>query len=272
MRSVVLGRLAADQVRSCVQVGPCVVGAHRIVVMAGPCAVEDRDQLVNLAVRLKKMGVGVLRGGAYKPRTSPYSFQGLGREGLVILAEAGEAAGLPVVTEVVDVRDLELVMRYASLLQVGSRNMHNFALLKEVGRTSYPVVLKRGLSATIEEWLLAAEYILAEGNRQVILCERGIRTFETHTRNTMDIGAIAAVKGLSHLPVIADPSHASGRRELVGPLAHASVAAGADGLMIEVHPDPPNALSDGQQSITPDELADVFGVLAPLASAVGRDF
>jgi 3-deoxy-7-phosphoheptulonate synthase len=226
--------------------------------------------MVSLALRLKEMGVGVLRGGAFKPRTSPYSFQGLGRDGLVMLARAGEAAGLPVVTEVMDVRDLDLVMRYAAMIQVGSRNMQNFGLLKEVGRTGHPVLLKRGLSATIEEWLLAAEYILAEGNRRVVLCERGIRTFESHTRNTMDIAAVAAVKGLSHLPVIADPSHGSGRRELVAPLARAAVAAGADGLMIEVHAEPAKALSDGQQSVTPEQFAVLLTGLAPVAGAVGR--
>ncbi|MDA8337462.1 MAG: 3-deoxy-7-phosphoheptulonate synthase [Peptococcaceae bacterium] len=270
MQSVVLGRLAEDQGRSLVQVGPCTIGAHRLVLMAGPCAVEGGAEMVSLALRLKEMGVGVLRGGAFKPRTSPYSFQGLGRDGLVMLARAGEAAGLPVVTEVMDVRDLDLVMRYAAMIQVGSRNMQNFGLLKEVGRTGHPVLLKRGLSATIEEWLLAAEYILAEGNRRVVLCERGIRTFESHTRNTMDIAAVAAVKGLSHLPVIADPSHGSGRRELVAPLARAAVAAGADGLMIEVHAEPAKALSDGQQSVTPEQFAVLLTGLAPVAGAVGR--
>jgi len=270
MQLLVMAKLAEENRKTFVHVGQCVVGERRIVLMAGPCSVEGREQMLSLAIRLKELGVGVLRGGAYKPRTSPYSFQGLGTEGLVILAEAGRAVGLPVITEVVDVRDLDLIVRYADILQVGSRNMQNFSLLKEVGRTRYPVLLKRGLSATIEEWLLAAEYILAEGNLQVILCERGIRTFEPHTRNTMDIAAIAIAKGLSHLPVIADPSHGTGRRELISPLSNAAVAAGADGLMIEVHSEPERALSDGHQSITPDQLATLINQLAPIAKAMGR--
>lgn len=241
--------------QTCVQIKNASVGGGNFSVIAGPCAVEERDQLFALARELKELGVAILRGGVFKPRTSPYSFQGLGKEGLIILAEAGAAAGLPVVTEVLDVRDLELVMQYADIVQIGSRNMQNFGLLREVGRTSVPVILKRGLSATIEEWLLAAEYILAEGNNRVILCERGIRTFETYTRNTMDISAIPLAKQLSHLPVIADPSHATGRRELVAPVARAAVMAGADGLMIEVHPAPEKALSDGAQSLTPLEMA-----------------
>jgi len=270
VQSVVLGRLAQGRERSLVRVGPWNIGDRRIVLCAGPCAVEGREEMISLALSLKEAGAGILRGGAFKQRTSPYSFQGLGRDGLEILAEAGQAAALPVVTEVLDVRDLDVVMRYAAMVQVGSRSMQNYGLLKEVGRSGHPVLLKRGLAATIEEWLLAAEYILAEGNRQIVLCERGIRTFEPHTRNTMDIAAIAAVKGLSHLPVIADPSHASGRRELVAPLARAAVAAGADGLMIEVHADPAKALSDGQQSVTPEQLADLAAGLDRVAAAVGR--
>nr|WP_157872973.1 3-deoxy-7-phosphoheptulonate synthase [Desulfoscipio gibsoniae] len=238
-----------------VRVGDCLIGGETPVVIAGPCAVEEEKMLVELARQLKRMGVQVLRGGAYKPRTSPYSFQGLGADGLRILAEAGRAAGMPVITELTDVRYLPEVCRYAQIIQIGSRNMQNFELLKEVGRVGYPVLLKRGLSATLEEWLLAAEYILAEGNPEVILCERGIRGFETYTRNTFDINAVAAVKNLSHLPLIADPSHGTGRRELVLPVARAALAAGANGLMLEVHPAPENALSDGPQSLPPGELA-----------------
>ncbi|WP_449240314.1 3-deoxy-7-phosphoheptulonate synthase [Desulfoscipio gibsoniae] len=238
-----------------IKVGDCLIGGGNPVVIAGPCAVEDEEMLVKLACRLKRMGVQVLRGGAYKPRTSPYSFQGLGADGLRILAEAGRAAGMPVITELTDVRCLSEVCRYTHIIQIGSRNMQNFELLKEVGRVGYPVMLKRGLSATLEEWLLAAEYILAEGNPEVILCERGVRGFETYTRNTFDINAVAAVKNLSHLPLIADPSHGTGRRELVLPVARAALAAGADGLMLEVHPAPETALSDGPQSLLPGELA-----------------
>lgn len=238
-----------------VRVGDCLIGGKTPVVIAGPCAVENEEMLVKLACRLKRMGVQMLRGGAYKPRTSPYSFQGLGADGLRILAEAGRAAGMPVITEVTDVRHLSEVCRYAHMIQIGSRNMQNFGLLKEVGRVGYPVLLKRGFSATLEEWLLAAEYILAEGNPEVVLCERGIRGFETYTRNIFDINAVAAVKNISHLPLIADPSHGTGRRELVLPVARAALAAGADGLMLEVHPAPENALSDGPQSLPPGDLA-----------------
>ncbi|MBO8137230.1 MAG: 3-deoxy-7-phosphoheptulonate synthase [Desulfotomaculum sp.] len=238
-----------------IDLGTAAVGSGSTLIIAGPCAVESREIMIELAPVLKNMGVHVLRGGAFKPRTSPYSFQGLGEEGLKILNEVGRAVNLPVVTELMDVRDGELVYRYTDIIQVGSRNMQNFTLLREVGKMNKPVLLKRGLSASIEEWLLAAEYILVEGNQKVILCERGIRTFERYTRNTLDVAAVPAVKQLSHLPVIVDPSHATGRRELVAPAARAAVAAGADGLMIEVHPDPQNALSDGCQSITPQELA-----------------
>lgn len=238
-----------------VQVGDCLIGGKTPVVIAGPCAVENEEMMVKLACRLKRMGVRMLRGGAYKPRTSPYSFQGLGADGLRILAEAGRAAGMPVITEVTDVRHLSEVCRYAHMIQIGSRNMQNFELLKEVGRVGYPVLLKRGFSATLEEWLLAAEYILVEGNQQVVLCERGIRGFETYTRNIFDINAVAAVKNISHLPLIADPSHGTGRRELVLPVARAALAAGADGLMLEVHPAPEHALSDGPQSLPPGDLA-----------------
>jgi 3-deoxy-7-phosphoheptulonate synthase len=238
-----------------IQIGNTKIGNGETVIIAGPCAVENRELMLELIPELKDMGVQMLRGGAFKPRTSPYSFQGLGEEGLYILREAGRSVGLPVVTELLDVRDYELVYQYADIIQIGSRNMQNYGLLQEVGRSDKPVLLKRGLSATIEEWLLAAEYIMSEGNRQVILCERGIRTFENYTRNTLDINAVAVVKQLSHLPVIVDPSHATGRRELVAPASKAAVAAGADGLIIEVHPDPGKALSDGQQSLYPQQLA-----------------
>lgn len=237
-----------------VQVGGAAFGGGNFSVIAGPCAVENGEEIAELALELRGLGVQMLRGGVFKPRTSPYSFQGLGKEGLRMLADAGATAGLPVVTEVLDVRDLELILEHADMVQVGSRNMQNFGLLREVGRAKCPVLLKRGLSATIEEWLLAAEYILSEGNNQLVLCERGIRTFETYTRNTLDISAIPLVKQLSHLPVVADPSHATGIRELVAPVARGAIMAGADGLMIEVHPAPERALSDGAQSLRPREL------------------
>ncbi|WP_279221019.1 3-deoxy-7-phosphoheptulonate synthase [Desulfofundulus salinus] len=248
----------------------CRLGDGQVVIIAGPCAVESEEQMLGLARTLKEMGVHILRGGAFKPRTSPYSFQGLGEEGLRILARARELTGLPVVTEVTDVRYLDMVLKYTDILQIGSRNMQNFDLLREVGRVQHPVLLKRGFAATIEEWLLAAEYILAGGNHKVILCERGIRTFETYTRNTLDINAIPAVKELSHLPVIADPSHGTGRRSLVAPVAKAAVAAGADGLMLEVHPCPQEALSDGPQSLFPEQLGRLMAELRPLAESLGR--
>ncbi|AEG15413.1 MULTISPECIES: 3-deoxy-7-phosphoheptulonate synthase [Desulfofundulus] len=248
----------------------CRLGDGQVVIIAGPCAVESEEQMLGLARTLKEMGVHILRGGAFKPRTSPYSFQGLGEEGLRILARARDLTGLPVVTEVTDVRYLDLVLKYTDILQIGSRNMQNFDLLREAGRVQHPVLLKRGFAATIEEWLLAAEYILAGGNHKVILCERGIRTFETYTRNTLDINAIPAVKELSHLPVIADPSHGTGRRSLVAPVAKAAVAAGADGLMLEVHPCPQEALSDGSQSLFPEQLGRLMAELRPLAESLGR--
>jgi len=253
-----------------VTIGDVVVGGEQLTVIAGPCAVENRDRYIQIALQLKKIGVQMLRGGAFKPRTSPYAFQGLAEEGLDILEEARRITGLPVVTEVMDTRDVETVARYADVIQIGSRNMQNFVLLKEVGRISKPVLLKRGLSATIEEWLMAAEYVMAEGNSQVIMCERGIRTFETHTRNTLDISAIPAIKHLSHLPVIADPSHAAGKWGMVSPLSKAAVAAGADGLLIEVHPCPDEALCDGGQSLTPANFADLINEIVPVADAVGR--
>jgi 3-deoxy-7-phosphoheptulonate synthase len=234
--------------------------------------VESREGYLEIADLLKDRGVHILRGGAYKPRTSPYSFAGLGEEGLKILKEAREMTGLPVVTEVVDVRDIEKVAYYSDIIQIGSRNMQNFALLKEAGRIRRPVVLKRGFAATIEEWLSACEYILAAGNEQVILCERGIRTFEEMTRNTVDIGAVALVKEISHLPVIVDPSHATGRRSLVAPVARAAIAAGADGLMIEVHQDPEQALSDGFQSITPAAFAALSRELKKQAAIFSKNY
>lgn len=253
-----------------VQVGSTLVGGNVLTMIAGPCAIENREVYLQAAIQLKNMGVQMLRGGAFKPRTSPYAFQGLAEEGLDILAEARRTTGLPVVTEVMDTRDVETVAQYADVLQVGSRNMQNFPLLKEVGRGSKPVLLKRGLSATIEEWLMAAEYVMAEGNSQVIMCERGIRTFETHTRNTLDISAIPAIKQLSHLPVIVDPSHAAGKWAMVAPLAKASVAAGADGLLIEVHPCPDEAMCDGGQSLTIENFAGLMKEIVPIAKAVGR--
>ncbi|WP_114228470.1 MULTISPECIES: 3-deoxy-7-phosphoheptulonate synthase [Sphingomonas] len=253
-----------------VEVGGVPVGGDRLVVIAGPCAVEDRDQLYESALAAKNAGATLLRAGAYKPRTSPYGFSGHGPAGLSILREVGDELGLPVVTEVMDTADLEVVAAQADALQVGARNMQNFALLRAVGQTRRPVVLKRGLSATIQEWLLAAEYLLSAGNDQVILCERGIRTFETATRNTLDLNAVPYVKARTHLPVIVDPSHGTGMRELVPAMALAGVAAGADGLMIEVHRDPAKALSDGAQSLYPEQFADLMGRLRPLAAAVGR--
>lgn len=248
-----------------VRVGEVEVGRD-FVVIAGPCSVESEEQVVETARLVKEAGAHLFRGGAFKPRTSPYSFQGLGEEGLRMLALAREVTGLPVVTEVLDVRDIELVYRYADVLQVGARNMQNFLMLKELGRQDKPVLLKRGMSATVEEWLLAAEYILREGNHRVILCERGIKTFETGTRNTLDISSVPLVKMNSHLPVIVDPSHATGVRELVPPLARAALAAGADGVMVEVHPRPQQALCDGAQSLTPAEFRAMMEELSAWAA------
>lgn len=253
-----------------VSVGSAVIGGNLLTMIAGPCAIENREQYLQAAVQLKNIGVQMLRGGAFKPRTSPYAFQGLAEDGLEILAEAHKHTGLPVVTEVMDTRDVETVAKYADVLQVGSRNMQNFALLKEVGRVQKPVLLKRGLAATIEEWLMAAEYIMAEGNSQIIMCERGIRTFETHTRNTLDVSAIPAIKQLSHLPIIADPSHAAGKWNMVAPLAKAAVAAGADGLLIEVHPCPDEAMCDGGQSLTIRNFSELMSEIAAIAQAVGK--
>ncbi len=246
------------------------IGGDTVALFAGPCSVEGRDMMVGIAGRVAAAGATFLRGGAFKPRTSPYAFQGLGEEGLRYLAEARAATGLPVATELMDPRDIDLVMKYADVIQIGARNMQNFRLLTEVGKLDKPVILKRGMSATIVEWLMSAEYIASEGNRQIILCERGVRTFESETRNTFDVSAIPVVKGLSHLPVIADPSHAAGKVGLVAPLAAAAIAAGADGLMIEVHDRPEKALSDGPQSLKPDAFRDVVSRLTKVAAAVGR--
>lgn len=255
---------------SVVDVGGVKIGGKRLVIIAGPCSVEGREQLLTTAEEVKKAGAHLLRGGAYKPRTSPYSFQGLGEEGLHYLLEAKTIYGLPIVTEVMDPRDVELVSRFADMLQIGARNMQNFSLLKEVGKTRKPVLLKRGMSATMKELLMAAEYILSMGNHNVVLCERGIRTFEEYTRNTLDISAIPVIKEHSHLPIIVDPSHGAGKWKWVIPLSLAAVAAGCDGLMVEVHPNPEEALSDGEQSLTPKNFSLLMQKLAPIAEAVGR--
>jgi 3-deoxy-7-phosphoheptulonate synthase len=255
---------------SIVRIGNLEFGNGSLIVMAGPCSVESRDQIVEIAKAVKDAGCHMLRGGAFKPRSLPYSFQGLGEDGLKMLAVARDETGLPVVTEVMSPDDVEFVESYADILQIGTRNMQNFPLLKRVGKALKPVLLKRGMSATIEEWLGCAEYILNEGNRDVILCERGIRTFEIITRNTLDVSAVPVVKQLSPLPVVVDPSHGTGVRSLVAPMAKAGVAAGADGLLIEVHNNPEKALCDGDQSIHPSELNVLMKDLRPLAKAVGK--
>ena len=259
------------KVRSQVNVKGVVFGGNKLVVIAGPCAVENEDQMFQTAQAVKKAGAAMLRGGAFKPRTSPYAFQGLEEEGLKILRQASNEAGIPFVTEVVNPRDVELVAEYADMLQIGARNMQNFTLLREVGKAKKPVMLKRGLAATIEEWLMAAEYILSEGNYDVVLCERGIRTYETSTRNTLDLSAIPLVQRLSHLPIITDPSHGTGKRHLVLPLSRAAVAAGTDGLIVEVHPDPENALSDGPQSLNFQMFAEFMEEIKPVVTAMGRE-
>jgi len=253
-----------------VEVGGVAIGGNEIVVMAGPCAIESEEQVHATAKAVKEAGATVLRGGAFKPRTSPYDFRGLGEIGLKILAEVGKEYGMPVITEVMSPDQVELVARYADILQVGARNMQNFVLLDEVGKTKKPVLLKRGLSSTIQEWLLAAEYILNAGNENIILCERGIRTFENYTRNTMDVSSIPIIEKVSHLPIIADPSHAAGKWHLVPALALAAVAAGADGLLIEVHPHPDLALADGPQSLNFDTFRLLMSQLQPVAKAVNR--
>jgi 3-deoxy-7-phosphoheptulonate synthase len=253
-----------------IRVGDIELGGDTIHVMAGPCAVESKEQLMEAALRVKEAGATILRGGAFKPRTSPYSFQGLEEKGLEMLAEAREATGLYIVTEVMDPRSLPLVARYADIIQIGTRNMQNFFLLKEVATAGKPVLLKRGLSATIEEWLMAAEYIISGGNSQVILCERGIRTFETYTRNSLDLTSVPILKHLSHLPVIVDPSHAIGKWRYVQPMARASIAAGADGLIIEVHPNPSEALCDGPQSLTPENFRALMDEVRQVSRVMNR--
>lgn len=253
-----------------VRVGDVVIGGRDVVVMAGPCSVESAEQLEMVGRAVAKEGARMLRGGAFKPRTSPYSFQGLGEEGLAFLLQVGTETGMPVVTEVVAPEDIELVASYADMLQIGARNMQNFRLLSEAGSQERPVLLKRGISSTVEELLLAAEYIVSAGNPRVVLCERGIRTFETATRNTLDISAVPVLKQKTHLPVIVDPSHAAGERSLVPPLARAGIAAGADGILVEVHNDPAVALSDGKQSLTLEGFADMMEELRAVAGAVGR--
>ena len=246
------------------------VGGGHLAVIAGPCAIESEDQLFEVAARVARAGANILRGGAFKPRTSPYSFQGMGVEGLKLLKAAGEQFGMPVVTEVMDPRQVEVVEQYADILQIGARNMQNFDLLKECVRTRIPVLLKRGLSATVKDTLMSAEYVLSEGNRQVILCERGIRTFEESTRNTLDLSVIPNIQGLSHLPIIADPSHATGRPDLIPAMARAAIAAGADGIHIEVHGCPEKALSDGPQALVPDQFDRLMDEIRPLAELMGR--
>lgn len=253
-----------------IRVGEQVVGGNRVAVMAGPCTVESREGLLTVARAVRDAGGGFLRGGAFKPRSSPYSFQGLGEEGLKYLAQAREETGLRVVTELMDPRDAELVNRYADVIQIGARNMSNFTLLKEVGKLRKPVLLKRGLSATVKELLMSAEYILDEGNQEVILCERGIRTFESDTRNTLDLSAVPLIKGMSHLPVVVDPSHAVGRSDLVPPMCMAAVTAGADGLLVEVHENPEEAFCDGPQSLRIEVFTDLMTRLRSLAEVVGR--
>ncbi len=259
------------QAPSEIPVGPVTIGGARVVVMAGPCSVESRQQILETAHAVKEAGASILRGGAFKPRSSPYSFQGLGEEGLRYLAEAREATGLPIITEVMSPDDVALVNQYTDIFQVGARNMQNYSLLKALGKVDKPVFLKRGISGTIEELLMSAEYILSHGNMQVMVCERGIRTYETATRNTFDINAIPLLKQLTHLPVVADPSHGTGKWELVGPVAKAAIAAGADALMIEVHPNPARAWSDGAQSLTPKRFAQLMQELRSVAAAVGRE-
>ncbi len=253
-----------------IRVGGVTIGGNEIVVMAGPCAVESEEQLFETAREVKAAGATILRGGAFKPSTSPYQFRGLGKPGLELLAQVGKELGLPIITEVMSILEVELIASYADILQIGARSMQNFALLEAVGKVGKPIMLKRGLSATIQEWLLAAEYILAQGHEQLMLCERGIRTFETYTRNTMDISAIPLIEKVSHLPIIADPSHGTGKWYLVSPLALAAVAAGADGVMVEVHPNPDMALKDGAQSLSFDNFCQLMSRLKPVAAGVGR--
>ena len=259
---------AADTI---IKVRGKAIGGKKIQVIAGPCAVESKAMIINIAEKIKDAGASFLRGGAFKPRTSPYSFQGLGEEGLKYLSEAREKTGLPVVSELMDPREIEIILKYSDIVQIGARNMQNFKLLLEVGTCNKPVLLKRGLSATIKEWLMAAEYIMSKGNQRVILCERGIRTFETATRNTLDLSAVPILKQLTHLPVIVDPSHGVGKWDIVAPMAKAAIAAGADGLMIEVHTNPEEAMSDGEQSLKPSAFKKLMDELKPIAIAIGRE-
>ena len=266
-------KLAARELHpagSVVRVGKVEIGARKLAVMAGPCAIENAGQIESAARAVKAAGAHILRGGAFKPRTSPYSFQGMEAEGLLLLERAGHAAGLPVVTEVMDPHDIDKIAQHADMLQVGARNAQNFSLLRRLGKVDKPILLKRGMSTKLDEFLMAAEYILSAGNPNVVLCERGIRTFETATRNTLDLNAVPVLKGWTHLPVIVDPSHGTGIWSLVKPMALAAIAAGADGLMIEVHPQPEHALSDGPQQLRPDRFAELMAALAPVAEAVGR--
>jgi 3-deoxy-7-phosphoheptulonate synthase len=258
--------------RSVFEIGGRRIGGGHFALIAGPCTVESREQLLDTARVVKEGGAAMLRGGAYKPRTSPYAFQGLGQEGLRLLAEAKEETGLPIVTELMDVRDIEAVAAVADVVQIGARNMQNYTLLAEIGRCGIPVLLKRGLSATLEELLMAAEYVLKEGNEQVMLCERGIRTFETAYRFTLDLMAVPVLQQLSHLPVVVDPSHAAGRRDLVGPLSLAAAAAGADGIIVEVHPNPDEAICDGPQQLRLDEFAEYAGLVERVAQIAGKAF
>ncbi len=258
--------------KTIVDVDGVKLGGEKIIMMAGPCAVENRESLIETAHFLKSVGTDFLRGGAFKPRTSPYSFRGLGEEGLNILAEAKDETGLKIVTEVMTPTDVKLVAEYADVLQIGTRNMQNFQLLDEVGKSDKPVLLKRGMSATVEEWLLSAEYILSQGNPDVILCERGIRTYETALRNTLDLSVVPLLSELTHLPVIVDPSHGTGKRSLINPMSKASIAAGADGLIIEIHPCPEHALSDGEQSLTFQQFAKLMEELKPVVKIFGRMF
>ncbi|RKY52707.1 MAG: 3-deoxy-7-phosphoheptulonate synthase [Candidatus Neomarinimicrobiota bacterium] len=255
---------------SIIEIGDVKIGTDEVIIMAGPCSIENEDQIHTIAHAVKKTGAKILRGGAFKPRTSPYSFQGLGERGLQYMRKAADEENLLTVSEVMEIGAIDLVSKYVDILQIGARNMQNFPLLKAVGRTQKPVLLKRGMAATIKELLMAAEYIISEGNSNIILCERGIRTFETYTRNTMDISAIPLVKKLSHLPIIADPSHGTGKRDKVIPMARAAVAAGADGLIIEVHSNPDKALSDGAQSLLPEQFESLMEELRVIAWAIGR--
>jgi len=253
-----------------IKIKDVTIGSNEVVVMAGPCSVESEEQIFTIAEIISKSGAKILRGGAFKPRTSPYSFQGLGEEGLKLLRRAGDKFNLLVITEVMEISQIKMVEEYTDIFQIGARNMQNFSLLKEVGKASKPVMLKRGLAATVEDWLMSAEYILSGGNKNVMLCERGIRTFETYTRNTFDLSAIPVVHKRSHLPVVADPSHATGLRDKVLPMARAAVAAGADALMVEVHHDPENALSDGPQALLPDQFNEMMRQVKLIAEVIGR--